>query len=61
LSQDTGNRIRAFDKEFWDVFQEEGVKIPIRGYEMVINTGDHQPIAVGRMGIKRKLKIVDSE
>jgi hypothetical protein len=27
----------------------EGVKIPIRGYERVIDTGDHQPIAVTKL------------
>jgi hypothetical protein len=48
LSQNTQNRIRTFVKEFWDVFRMEGVKIPIRGYEMVIDTGDHQPIAVAK-------------
>jgi hypothetical protein len=48
LSQNTQNRIRTYVKEFWDVFRMEGVKIPIRGYEMVIDTGDHQPIAVAK-------------
>jgi hypothetical protein len=39
-------RITEFVKEFWDVFNEDGVKTPIHGYELVIDTGDHQPIAV---------------
>jgi hypothetical protein len=33
-------------KEFWDVFREDGVKIPVRGYEMMIDTGNNKPIAV---------------
>jgi hypothetical protein len=45
LSIDMKNRVKSFVKEFWDVFREEGVKIPIRGYEMVIDTGKHKPIA----------------
>jgi hypothetical protein len=39
-------RILEFVKEFWDVFCKEGVKSPVHGYELVIDTGDHQPIAV---------------
>ena len=39
-------RITSFVKEFWDVFCKEGVKSPIHGYELVIDTGDHPPIAV---------------
>jgi hypothetical protein len=46
LSIDLKNRIAAFVQELWDVFREEGVKIPIREYEMVIDTGDHKPVAV---------------
>jgi hypothetical protein len=44
MSPDMKNRVKSFVQEFWDVFQEEGVKIPIRGYEMVIDTGKHRPI-----------------
>jgi hypothetical protein len=32
--------------EFWDVFQEAGVSIPIQGYEMVVDNGKHKPVAV---------------
>jgi hypothetical protein len=46
LSTDTRNRIISFVKEFWDVFNEAGVKIPIQGYEMITETGNHKPIAV---------------
>jgi hypothetical protein len=48
LRQETQNQIIDFVKEFWDVFREEGVKIPIQGYEMVIDTGNHQPVAVAK-------------
>jgi hypothetical protein len=39
-------RITEFVKEFWDVFHEDGVRSPVHGYELVIDTGNHQPIAV---------------
>jgi hypothetical protein len=39
-------RITEFVQEFWDVFHEDGVKTPIHGYELMIDTGDHPPIAV---------------
>jgi hypothetical protein len=42
---DLKNRVCSFVQEFWDVFREEGVKIPVRGYEMVIDTGKHRPVA----------------
>jgi hypothetical protein len=37
--------IKDFEKEFWDVFCK-GVKSPVHGYNLVMDTGDHQPIAV---------------
>jgi hypothetical protein len=46
VSIDVKNRIISFVKEFWDVFREAGVSIPFRGYEMVIDTGKHKPVAV---------------
>jgi hypothetical protein len=45
MSPDMKNQVKSFVHEFWDVFREEGVKILIWGYEMVIDTGKHQPIA----------------
>jgi hypothetical protein len=44
MSTDLKNRIKSFIQEFWDVFREDGVIVPIRGYEMVIDTGKHKPI-----------------
>jgi hypothetical protein len=38
--------ITEFVKDFWDVFREDGIKLPIHGYNLVIDTGDHQPITV---------------
>eukprot|EP00957_Ditylum_brightwellii_P194132 14784103-Ditylum_brightwellii.AAC.1 len=40
------SRVVDFVIEFWDVFREVGVSTPVKGYELVIDTGDHQPIAV---------------
>jgi len=37
------NRVVDLVKEFWCVFREDGVPIPIKGYEMVIDTGRHPP------------------
>jgi hypothetical protein len=37
-------RITEFVKEFWDVFQQDGAKSPVHGYELVIDTGDHKAI-----------------
>ena len=39
-------RLLLFIKEYWDVFRSKGVEIPIQGYEMIIDTGEHKPIAV---------------
>ena len=39
-------RFQNFLREFWDVFREGGVNIPVSGYEMDIDTGSHPPIAV---------------
>jgi hypothetical protein len=33
-------------KKYWCCFVEENVKIPIRNYECVIDTGDHMPLSV---------------
>jgi hypothetical protein len=38
--------IREFVKEFWDVFHKDSVKSPIHSYQLVIDTGSHQPIPV---------------
>ena len=46
LDASLSNRFIDFVKRYWDVFRERGVKIPVQGYEMVIDTGNHKPIAV---------------
>lgn len=45
MSPGLKNWVRSFLLEFWDVFCEEGVKMPVRGYEMLINMGKHWPVA----------------
>jgi hypothetical protein len=45
LCPDIKNQIISFIQEFWDILQEEGVKVHIRGYKMVIDTGKHKKIA----------------
>jgi hypothetical protein len=40
-------RITSFVQEFWDVFCEEGVKSPLHGCELIIDTGDHPPSRYG--------------
>lgn len=42
------SQMRAFVIEFWDVFRQAGVSIPILGYEMVINTSTHSPVSVNQ-------------
>jgi hypothetical protein len=41
LSSDMKNRITEFVKTWWCTFSEAGVKIPVQGYELVIDTGNH--------------------
>ena len=40
------SRVTEFVKSYWDIFREAGVQIPVRGYEMVIDTGTHAPVKV---------------
>ena len=49
LSRDLKNRIIDFVKTYWDIFHPDGVKIPIQGYEMEINTGTHKPISISKV------------
>jgi hypothetical protein len=44
MSPNMNNPAKSFVQELWDVFREEGVKIPIQVYKMVIDTRKHQPI-----------------
>jgi hypothetical protein len=45
-SSDVHNQVKSFVMEFWDVFREDGVQIPVRGYEMVIDIDKYKPIDV---------------
>eukprot|EP00957_Ditylum_brightwellii_P032456 2459627-Ditylum_brightwellii.AAC.1 len=38
--------VRHLVIEFWDIFREDGVTTPVKDYKLVIDTRDHQPIAV---------------
>eukprot|EP00957_Ditylum_brightwellii_P049578 3760743-Ditylum_brightwellii.AAC.1 len=40
------DRIIQFVKEYWDIFRGKGVSEPVKDYELVIDTGEHQLIAV---------------
>ena len=46
LSERLKKRVENFVIEYYDVFREEGLSIPVRGYEMIIDTGDNQPTCV---------------
>ena len=46
LSQHQKTVITQFVIEFWDVFRSEGVKTPVQGYKMVIDTGNNKPVNV---------------
>jgi hypothetical protein len=36
-------------RKYWPVFDKNGVFVPVKHYECVINTGDSTPIAVKRI------------
>jgi hypothetical protein len=40
------NRVYDLVKKYWPVFDENGVFVPVKNYECVIDTGDSPPIAV---------------
>jgi hypothetical protein len=44
-------RKRVYDlvKKYWSVFDKNGVFVPVKNYECVIDTGDSPPIAVKRI------------
>jgi hypothetical protein len=46
FSDNTRNRVVSFVSELWDVFNEAGVKAPVQGHEMVIDTGNHKPVSM---------------
>jgi hypothetical protein len=40
------NQVYDLVKKYWPVFDKNGVFVPIKNYECVINTGDSPPIAI---------------
>ena len=38
------SEVKAFIKEYWDVFAEGGLRNPIRGFEFQVDTGDSKPV-----------------
>ena len=46
VPHDIKSQLISLIKEFWCCFDPEGVKIPIRDYEVIIDTGRHKPVAM---------------
>ncbi len=44
LTKDLQNRVLELVKEYFPVFRPSGVSTPVLGYELAIDTGDHEPI-----------------
>ncbi len=42
-------KVTALVKNYWSVFDERGVWVPVWNYERVIDTGDAHPIAVKKI------------
>ena len=45
VPHDIRSQLISLIKEFWCCFDPEGVKIPIRDYEVIIDTGRNKPVA----------------
>jgi len=49
LDLDLQNQVYDLIREFWPVFDERGVFVPVKKYECVIDTGAARPIAVKKI------------
>jgi hypothetical protein len=49
LNPNLQEKIYSVIREYWSVFDERGVFIPVKNYECVIDTGNAQPIAVKKI------------
>jgi hypothetical protein len=49
LHPDQHTQVYDFIHEFWPVFDERGVFVPVKNYECVIDTGNARPIAVKKI------------
>ena len=58
LSQATQLRLITLIKKYWCVFCKEKVKIPVRDYECVINTGSSRPISVKNLAYGERESVV---
>ncbi len=43
------NRVYTLVMKYWSIFDKNGVFVPVKNYECVIDTGDSPPIAVKRI------------
>ncbi len=49
LDLDLQNQVYNLIREFWPVFDERGVFVPVKNYECVIDTGTTRPIAIKKI------------
>ncbi len=49
LHPDQQTKVYDLIREFWPVFDEQGVFVPVKNYELVIDTGTACPIAVKKI------------
>ena len=49
LDPDQQTKVYDLIREFWPVFDERGVFVPVKNYECVIDTGTAHPIAVKKI------------
>jgi hypothetical protein len=65
LSPTLKNKLYQIIHDFWSVFDEKGVFVPVKNYECVIETGSARPIAVknilyGKLEIKYMRKCIEA-
>ena len=49
LPPDQQQQLRAVIINYWSVFNPDGLHVPVRDYECVIDTGNHRPISVQKI------------
>jgi hypothetical protein len=49
LEPQVSNHVYALVKKYWPVFDKNGIFVPVKHYECVIDTGDLPPIAVKKI------------
>ena len=58
LNHDQQTKVYDFIPEFWPVFDERGIFVPVKNYECVINTGTAHPIAVKKILYDKRETII---